>query len=336
MPRLGRHPLKERSIKEKVLTPKKITITTIVYIPTQSGYWENSYMNLKLFFQSLTSHTTEDYDLMVFDNGSCKKIIDYLNDLKLNGIIDFLILSKVNHRKLGALDFLLHSAMGDYIAYADSDIYFLPNWIENTMSIFEAFPKAGKVTSIPLAGGDTTVISEKTYNEAIRNKKISVRTGKIIPDDYIRAHCLSLGKTISDFKKINPSRVDTQITSQDNISAYISTADFQFILKKECLSDVLPLTVYNDEDYYDPIYSPILEKRLYMSGWWQLSTCDYNIHHLGNKTPNLIEELSWVENLDLTIPIKAPNNPNKKSIQNRIIRKVLKNLNLWLYRILYD
>ena len=93
MPRLGRHPLKERSIKERVLTPNKITITTIVYIPTESGYWEHSFMNLKLFFQSLVSNTTGEYDLMVFDNGSCKKIIDYLNNLKLNGIIDFLILS---------------------------------------------------------------------------------------------------------------------------------------------------------------------------------------------------------------------------------------------------
>ena len=336
MPRLGRHPLKERSIKEKVLTPNKITITTIVYIPTESGYWEHSFMNLKLFFQSLVSNTTGEYDLMVFDNGSCKKIIDYLNDLKLNGIINFLILSKMNHRKLGALDFLLHSARGDYIAYADSDVYFLPNWIENTMRLFEAFPKAGKITSLPLAGGDTTAISEKTYNEVTHNKKISVNKGIIIPDDYIKAHCLSLGKTLNDFKNTNPGRVDIQITSKDNISAYISTADFQFILKRECLNDVLPLTVYDDEDYYDPIYSPVLEKRLYMSGWWQLSTCDYNIHHLGNKTPNLIDELSWVKNLEVTTPNKIPNYNNKKGIRNRIIRKVLKVLNLWIYKILYD
>ena len=336
MPRLGRHPLKEKSIKEKVLTPNKITITTIVYIPTESGYWEHSFMNLKLFFQSLVSNTTGEYDLMVFDNGSCEKIIDYLNDLKLNGIIDFLILSKVNHRKLGALDFLLHSARGDYIAYADSDVYFLPNWIENTMRLFEVFPKAGKITSLPLAGGDTTAISEKTYNEVIVNSKVSVITGIIIPDDYIRAHCISLGKTLNDFKKTNHDRVDIQITSENNISAYISTADFQFILKKECLNDVLPLTIHDDEDYYDPIYSPVLEKRLYMSGWWQLSTCDYNIHHLGNKTPNLTDELSWVKDLKVKSPNKISNGGIKRKIQSRIIRKVLKFLNLWIYKILYD
>ena len=336
MARIGRHPLKEKSIKEKVLIPEKITITTIVYIPTQSGYWENSYTNLKLFFHSLVRHTPMKYDLMVFDNGSCKKIIEYLNDLKLNGIIDFLILSKVNHRKLGALDYLLHFARGDYIAYADSDVYFLPNWIENTMRLFEAFPKAGKITSLPLAGGDTTSISKKTYNEVIYNKNISVKTGKIIPDHYLRSHCLSLGKTEREFMEINPDRVDTKITSKNNVSAYISAADFQFILKRECLKDVLPLTVYDEKDYYDPIYSPILEKRLYKSGWWQLSTCDYNIHHLGNKLPNFIDELSWVKNVDFKISDKFPKRLNKKNIQNRIIRKILKDLNVWIYKKLYD
>ena len=100
MPRIGRHPLKEKSIKKPQINPKEITITTIVYIPSMSDYWSNSFDVLKLFFDSLLKNTQPVYDLMVFDNGSCKRIIEYLIDLRDKGIIQYLILSEKNHRKL--------------------------------------------------------------------------------------------------------------------------------------------------------------------------------------------------------------------------------------------
>ena len=115
MPRIGRHPLKEKSIKKPQLKSNAITITTIVYIPSMSDYWSNSFNVLKLFFESLLKNTQPVYDLMVFDNGSCKIIIEYLIDLRDKGIIQYLILSDKNHRKLGALNFLLQSAPGKYI-----------------------------------------------------------------------------------------------------------------------------------------------------------------------------------------------------------------------------
>ena len=45
----------------------------------------------------------------------------------------------------------------------------------------------------------------------------------------------------------------------------LSTADFQFTIKKDA-KDVLPLAITRNEDYYDPIYSPILEKLMKMAG----------------------------------------------------------------------
>ena len=93
MPRIGRHPLKEKSIKKPQLKPKAITITTIVYIPSMSNYWSNSFDVLKLFFESLLKNTQPVYDLMVFDNGSCKRIIEYLIDLRDNNNFCFSELS---------------------------------------------------------------------------------------------------------------------------------------------------------------------------------------------------------------------------------------------------
>ena len=43
------------------------------------------------YINSLLKNTQPVYDLMVFDNGSCKRIIEYLIDLRDKGIIQYLI-----------------------------------------------------------------------------------------------------------------------------------------------------------------------------------------------------------------------------------------------------
>ena len=335
MPRIGRHPLKEKSIKKFQLKPKAITITTIVYIPSMSDYWSNSFDVLKLFFESLLKNTQPVYDLMVFDNGSCKRIIEYLIDLRDKGIIQYLILSDKNYRKLGALNFLLQSAPGKYISYADSDVFFLPEWLNKSLNILEKFPKAGKVTALPIVGGDTTVISRQSYLEALNDEKIKVETGKIVKDKYILAHLKSLGREIKNIS--SNDRKDTLLIKKE-INALLSTADFQFTIKKDAVKDVLPLVITSDEDYYDPIYSPILEKKLDEYGWWQLSTMDYLIHHMGNQIPDFEAELPWVNNFDFNSynNIELFKQKSKKiAIQSTFIRKIIKKVHTWSYQKLY-
>ena len=334
MPRIGRHPLKEKSIKKPQLKSNAITITTIVYIPSMSDYWSNSFDVLKLFFESLLKNTQPVYDLMVFDNGSCKIIIEYLIDLRDKGIIQYLILSDKNYRKLGALNFLLQSAPGKYISYADSDVFFLPEWLNKSLDILEKFPKAGKVTALPIVGGDTTVISRQSYLEALNDEKINVETGKIVKDKYILAHLKSLGKEYGNLSRND--RKDT-ILIKEEINALLSTADFQFTIKKDALKDVLPLAITRDEDYYDPIYSPILEKKLDENGWWQLSTMDYLIHHMGNQIPDFEAELPWIKNLDSNSYDNKlfKQKSKRKAIQSTYIRKIIKKIHTWSYEKLY-
>ena len=335
MPRIGRHPLKEKSINKPQINPKEITITTIVYIPSMSDYWSNSFDVLKLFFDSLLKNTQPVYDLMVFDNGSCKRIIEYLIDLRDRGIIQYLILSEKNHRKLGALNFLLQSAPGKYISYADSDVFFLPEWLNKSLDILKTFPKAGKVTALPIVGGDTTVISRQSYLEALNDESINVQTGKIVQDKYILAHLKSLGRKFENLS--SNDRKDTLLIKKE-ANALLSTADFQFTIKKNAVKDVLPLVITRDEDYYDPIYSPILEKKLDEYGWWQLSTMDYLIHHMGNQIPDFEAELPWVKNSDFNSynNIELFKQKSKKiAIQSTFIRKIIKKVHTWSYQKLY-
>ena len=121
-------------------------------------------------------------------------------------------------------------------------------------------------------------------------------------------------------------------------NALLSTADFQFTIKKNAVKDVLPLVITRDEDYYDPIYSPILEKKLDENGWWQLSTIDYLIHHMGNQIPDFEAELPWIKNL-YSKPndnIKLFKQKEKKiAIKSTYIRKIIKRIHTWSYEKLY-
>ena len=338
MPRVGRHPLKQKKILEQQVKFKNITVTTIVYIPSLEGYWEDSLNVLKVFFDTLKRNTDEEFDLMVFDNGSCQKVISFLTDLKKDGIIQFLVLSDKNLKKLGALDYLMRSAPGDLISYSDSDVLFFPGWLTESKKILDNFPQAAKVTAMPIAGGDTTKISKESYIEAKKDKTIKIKTGKIIPDQLIEAHSLSLGKTLAQFNEDHSDRLDTLLIRGKH-EAFLSTADFQFTLRKNALKNVLPLDIENESDYYDPIYSPILEKKLNQFGWWQLSLNQYLIHHMGNSVPDLDSEIPWLNNEKISAQSnnKEYNTVKKLSIFNSTrIRTLLKKINTWTYKKLYE
>ncbi len=334
MPRLGRHPLKQKGIKEDAVTQSLVTMTTIVYIPSEEGYWADSFENLKTFFSSLIENTNQTIDIMVFDNGSCEKVVNYLIKLKEKRYIQFLILSDKNLRKLGALNILLSSAPGEYISYSDSDVYFLPCWLDESLKVLKNFPKVAKVTALPIVGGDTTKLSIKNFIEAKKDPSITVETGKIVPEKYVNAHCISIGKTLKQFELENPDRKDTKLTVE-KLSVYLSTADFQFTIRKESLKSALPLIIEDKKDYFDPIYSPILEKKLDADGWWQVSTDKYLIHHIGNKRPNLQDELWWLDK-DNNRGLNHLKTVSKTKHKRWFIRKILQKINTLTYNLLYE
>tara|TARA_B100000212_G_scaffold339807_1_gene318999 strand:- start:540 stop:1544 length:1005 start_codon:yes stop_codon:yes gene_type:complete len=334
MPRIGRHPLKHKRIKEDKTGNCLVTMTTIVYIPSQEAYWAESFKNLKIFFSSLSNNTNQTIDIMVFDNGSCEEVVNYLIMLKEKGHIQFLILSEKNLKKLGALSFLLSSAPGDYISYSDSDVYFLPGWLDESLKVLKNFPEVAKVTALPIVGGDTTKLSYKNFIQAKNDPSIMVDTGKIIPEKYVHAHCLSVGKTLQQFELANPDRKDTKMTRK-KLSIYLSTADFQFTIRKESLKSVLPLVIEDKKDYFDPIYSPILEKKLDADGWWQVSTDKYLIHHIGNKKPNLQDELWWLDK-DNNRVLNRLKTVSKTKHKRWFIRKILQKINTLTYNLLYE
>lgn len=343
MPRVGRHPLKEKKLVMDAPAHQCITMTTITHIPVLEGYWAESLEVLKLFFDSLFASTELSFDMMVFDNASCPEVQDYLLGLRREGRIQYLTLSTYNLRKLGALDYLLRNAPGEFVAYADSDVYFLPGWLEASLSILETFPEAGKVTALPIVGGDTTEISANVFEKAAADPSIQFETGLLVPELYVRAHQLSLGKTTESYQERLQGRKDTFLTRQ-GVSALLSGADFQFTITRQAIEICLPLVVQSSDEYFDPIYSPVLERRLATAGYWRLSTPEYLVHHLGNRVPDFPKELPWVDPAlfrhfqQIDSERFKPTGINRldQIVKRNFVRKILKKIYLNLYRLLYE
>jgi GT2 family glycosyltransferase len=137
-------------LKKHVLIPQEITIQMVTFVPFLSGYFEQSLDVLKVSLESLWQNTRLPYDLMIFDNGSCPEVRDYLLELHRKNKIQFLYLSDKNVGLPGGWNALFASAPGKIIAYSDSDVYFYPGWLEACLNLLDTYPNVGMVTGIPL------------------------------------------------------------------------------------------------------------------------------------------------------------------------------------------
>ena len=98
--------------------------------------------------------------------------------MKDRGFIQYHILSDKNYRKLGALDYLLKSALDNTFLMLIV-MCFSSNWLNESIKVLETFSKAAKVTAIPIVGGDTTIISNN-FTKALKDKDINVSTGDVL------------------------------------------------------------------------------------------------------------------------------------------------------------
>ncbi|GAB4539741.1 MAG: hypothetical protein Fur002_05340 [Anaerolineales bacterium] len=338
MPRTGQHPLKLDKTAHAPQTFQKVSVCTVTHIPMLSGYWAQSLETLKLFFESLYASANAPFDLLVFDNASCPEAQNYLLEQQRAGKIQFLQFSTYNLKKLGAMDYLFSVAPGEFVAFADSDVYFLNGWLEESLKILEAFPEAGQVSALPTID-KTRHYTGQTFSGVEADSTLQVERGELIPESYIEAHRISIGRDKETYLQNAAAREDVRVT-RNGVSAYVAAQDFQFTTRREVIRQVLPLEVRRPEEYYDPIYSPVFEAKADERGWWRLSTTKYLVHHMGNQVPNLQEELAGVAEISGggKTPPAQKNSARwaKRVLRIHIIRAALKKIYAWAYALLFE
>jgi glycosyltransferase involved in cell wall biosynthesis len=239
--RKGQNPAK---FAKDVARPERITVALLNYIPFLSGFYAETLDVLKVCMESMRKDAGLPFDLMVFDNGSCPEVRDFLVKEKDEGRIQYLILAEKNMGKGGAWNVILAGAPGEIVAYTDSDVLFSPKWLSRSVEILETFPNVGMVTARPFR--TPPEYYENTLKWAWGHAQ--VEEGQFIPWETFLEFNLSLGQTEEENKKIYAETRDWRITfrpersgaQSKDIVAYAGASHWQFTAYKSTLRQFLP------------------------------------------------------------------------------------------------
>lgn len=278
--RIGQNPAKSIT---QVPQPARITIAVITYIPFLSGYYKQSLDVLKVCLNSVLHNTPRpnresspvNFDLYVFDNGSCQEVRDYLIQVHNEGDIQYLLLSHKNLGKGGAWNIIFESAPGEIIVYSDSDVYFSKGWLEQSLDILETYPNVGMVTARPMRTPATYYT--RTLEWAQNTTSVKIENGDFQSWETFKEHTDSVGVNEAESQEWYQESKDIRLIYQGSC-AQVGAAHFQFTAYKETLRKIIPFEMDKPMGQVR-----VLDERLNNQGYLRLSTCEPYVKHLGNR-----------------------------------------------------
>ncbi len=282
--RFGQNPSKSGI---QAFLPSSLGVALLTYIPSQDGYFTDVLDIFKIQLASLHQNTSEPFDLLVFDNGSCEAVQDGLRELQRQGQIDWLLLSTVNLGKTGALNWILSAMPNEWICYSDSDVFFRKGWNAACRELLETFPDAGVVTAQPS-------FFENLKEESVALQLLQAKGYRVSPTRpqpwIVKEYTVGLGADAAQEQGLLTREIPTVHDLEDTPRAYTGASHMQFLGKRERLQQILPLpakfALSTDEDRE-------FDTRIDRKGWLRLSTLTPYVVHMGNQIDeSLLDEVA--------------------------------------------
>jgi hypothetical protein len=269
--------------------PPRTTVAVLVYAPHQVGYFQDRFDVTRLTIESILKNTTEPFDLMVFDNGSCPEMVTYLQNLYNDGGIDYLILSKQNIGKLNALNIIFNSAPGEIVAFTDDDIFHLPGWLETHLEIIDNYPNVGAVTGFYIR--QRVVMSSESTLAFVKQPGIETQQGLLMPEKWEEEYRVNTGRTEERYAS-EVAGVEDIIVNFNGVEAWVSAHHFQMVCPKRVLQEVL--TEMLPEGWSDQLMGRMVEMddRMDQKGYLRFCTREQTVRLMGNAISEEVAELA--------------------------------------------
>lgn len=272
--RQGQNPAK---MGLKAYQPKRLGVALLSYIPNQEGFFTNSLEILKYQIASLHA-ATSDFDLLVFDNGSCQEVREELSRLQTSGLIHILFLSQFNIGKVGAINWLLSAMPNDWICYSDGDMFFRKGWLEKSLAIFDAFPSAGLVFAQPTLF-DTLRGSGQAWHSLEAEARYSI-SQVLVSLESVREYALGFGLKAEQEKELLEKPVFVVEEKSSGTRAIVGGGHNQFLVRREVARRIVPIPT---QLALSPVEDSAFNRRVDDLGYLQLSTFEPFTFHVGNR-----------------------------------------------------
>ena len=314
--RIGQNPAK---FVKTVAQPERITVTVLNYIPLLSGYYADLQNVLQAHLASLRANAGLPFDLMVFDNGSCEEVQQYLLDEFNKGNIEYLLLSQKNLGKGGAWNLLFGGAPGEIIAYTDNDVLFSKKWLKESVSLLETYPNVGMVTARPFRTNPEYYSS--TLKWAAENPDVKMERGSFVKWGDFRDFDLSLGQSLEEIKKRFGETEDIRFTFQ-GLQAFSGASHWQFTAYKSVLQKYLPFTMDRPMGQVKQ-----LDQRINADGYLRLMTAEPLAMNMSNQV--------GLTSGDQLSDLKKKQTSRKGFLALKPVRAILMKVYNWIFNLYY-
>lgn len=243
-----------------------------VYIPSETGYYEDAFKIFTICIESLlaTVHQSR-MDITIIDNASISKVQKYLQPKIESGQIDQYVRNTVNRGKADAIIGLGKASYEPFITIADSDVLFLPGWLDQVETIYELFPAAGVVCPFPAPH-----LVHHHCNSAWVRHFFALRKRKAVSRIALETYEKNLG--ISNF--FRPSIWRSQwCLSKNGVDALLGSSHFVATYRSTVFSTL----------HYSPKRMGLkgglrgIEQQVDRRGMSRLSCVENHVLHMGNK-----------------------------------------------------
>ncbi len=328
MPRVGINPARRRQSDYR---PRRVTVAVLTHVPELAGYFRQRFDVLRLSLSSLLANTGAPFDLLVFDNGSCAPVVEYLKGLRDAGQIDYLLLSSRNIGKIGAFQILFRAAPGEVVAYSDDDVLFLPGWLQAHLEVLDAFPQVGMVSGV---GIRVRFLDQTRANQAFAAQTgVASLQGKFIPDDWEREFVANTGRDWEAYRR-KTAPIQDLMLEMNGVQAFAAANHFQFVSPRKVILEALP------QEWGGQLMGQMVEldRQIDDLGYLRLSTRQRTVRMMGNVVDEPLRALAGELGLPLA-PEAPPTRPAsgflKGLARQPLVNRVLRGLYDRLYWILH-
>lgn len=253
----------------------------ITHLPNMQGYHEHRMEIVRICLSSLRANAGIDLPVLVWDNGSCEALIDWIVDVYRP---DYLVTGPNVGKASARASILRMFPPGTAIAFGDDDILYYPDWLEPQVMLLKDFPNVGAVSGWPVR---TPQRQDLSATEAWASREAVVEIGKFIPTHELLDFASSIGivgKSASQFLTAMSRENDIRVT-YNGMQAYAQSQHCQFV----CINDrLIPLATWERAAM---VREKPFDAAINAAGLLRLTTCKRYTRHMGN----VLEESLRVE-----------------------------------------